>query len=324
MIEFLKRREVTLTIVLVVLMAIITLRAPDFIKLDNLYDILNDSSILVIVCTGQLLVILTGGIDLSVASTLGFTGMSVALLNHAAPGLPLALIILVAAAIGFVMGSFNGLLVSVFNIPPIITTLGTLSIYRGFIVVLSGGAWVSADKMTPAFRNFPHAYPLGMTNLIAAALLVFVVFFAFLYLSRTGREVYGVGGSPLAAQYVGINVRKIRYLVYMLSGVLAGISGYLWVSRYASAQNDTATGLELQTVAACVIGGVSIAGGSGTIVGVALGSILLGVVNNALTLVHISPFWQTAIQGFVILLAIIVNSVMDRRNQEQMLRRRVL
>ncbi len=324
MMGLLKRRETSLFVIILVVVAAVSFRARDFLNPGNFEYILKDSSILLIVSVGQLLVILTGGIDLSVASTIGFTGMSVALLNKAEPGIPLIVIVLIAMVIGLALGSFNGMLVSVFNIPPIITTLGTLSIYRGFVIVLSGGTWVSADQMSAPFRNFPQGYLIGISNMISIALIVFLAFAAFLYLTRTGREIYGVGGSPIAAQYVGINVKKLSFLVFALSGILSGLAGYLWVAFYASAANDSATGLELQTVAACVVGGVSILGGSGTIVGVLLGSIFLGIVKNALTVIRISPFWQVAIQGFVILLAIVVNTALDRRAQASMLKRRVL
>jgi rhamnose transport system permease protein len=146
----------------------------------------------------------------------------------------------------------------------------------------------------------------------------------FIRLTRTGREIYGIGGNKTAARYVGISLRRINYLVYTLCGVLVGLAGLLWVARYASAQNDTATGFELQTIAACMIGGVNILGGSGTIIGVVLGALFLGIVNNALTVVGLSPFYQMAIQGFVILAAIIANSVVDRRNQAALLRTRKL
>ena len=322
--ELVKRREVTLLGIMLVVVVVVTLRNSAFLTLRNFEDILKDSSILLIVSIGQLLVILTGGIDLSVASTIGFSGMSVALLNHLVPGIPLVVILLIAMGIGLVLGSFNGTLVSVFGIPPIITTLGTLSIYRGFIIILSGGKWVSADQMTAAFREFPQDRLLGLSNMISLAILVSLIFAGILYLTRTGREIHGVGGNRLAAQYVGINIRRIDFLVFALSGVLAGLAGYLLVAFYASAANDSASGLELQTVAACVIGGVSILGGSGTIVGVILGSVFLGIVKNALTVIRISPFWQVAIQGIVILFAIVLSTVFDRRAQAGILRRRVL
>jgi len=322
--ELLRRREFSLFILTLLLLLAVSLRAPNFFQLGNLYDIANDTSILIMVAIGQMMVIITGGIDLSVASGIALSGMSVAMLNQYYPNIPIFVIILISLAIGFLLGSFNGILVSMAGIPPIITTLGTMSIYRGFVFVLSSGEWVSAHEMTERFRELPRGSLFGMTNLILAAVLMVLIFAVFLHLSRTGREIYGVGGNKVAAQYVGISLKKIHYLVFVLSGIIVGLSGLFWVSRYASAQNETAFGFELQTIAACVIGGVSIMGGTGTILGVVLGAMFLGIVNNALTVINLSPFYQMAIQGFVILVAIVANTLVDRRNQLAMLRKRKL
>lgn len=324
MLNLLKRRESSLLAIIIVVILAVTLRTPRFLTLSNFNDILKESSILVIISIAQFMVILTGGIDLSVASTMAFTGMSVALLNKTHPEISVAVIILISLAIGFGLGSFNGLLVSVFRIPPIITTLGTLNIYRGFVIVLSGGAWVSADQMTSAFRGFPQWRAIGISNLITVMILVALIVAFFLHMTAGGREVYGVGGNRLAARYVGVNTRRIDFTVFAVSGVLSGLAGYLLVAFYASAANDSAFGLELETVAACAIGGVSIMGGSGTLVGVLLGSLFLGIVKNALALVRISSFWIQAIQGFVILLAIVVNTVIERRNQRSSVKERVV
>jgi len=324
MIRLLKRRETTLILIIAVMLAAISARAPGFLKLGNLRDILTDTAILVIVSIGQMMVIITGGADLSVSSGIALCGMSVALLNWMVPGIPLPVIVALAIVIGFVLGSINGLLVSVAGIPPIITTLATLGIYRGAVFLESGGQWVSAHKMSEAFREFPHNAPLGISNLLLAAVLVAVAAAVFIRFTRTGREIYGAGGNRAAARFVGISLARIDYLVYAISGTLVGLAGLLWVSRYASAQNDTARGFELQTIAACVIGGVSMLGGSGSLVGVILGALFLGIVNNALPVIGLSPFFQMAIQGFVILTAIIVNSVVDRRTQAALLRTRKL
>ena len=324
MLKLLKRREGTLVLIILLVIAAVSLRTHGFLRLSNLNDILTDTAILVIVSIGQMMVIITGGADLSVASGIALTGMSVAMLNWLVPGIPIPVIVALAVLIGFVLGSINGFLVSVAKIPPIITTLATLGIYRGVVFLESGGQWVSAHKMTEGFRDLPHAAPLGIPNLLFAAVLVTIVSAVFIRLTRTGREIYGAGGNRTAARYVGIPLARIDYLVYAISGVLVGLAGLLWVARYASAQNDTATGFELQTIAACVIGGVSMLGGSGTIVGVILGALFLGIVNNALPVIGLSPFFQMAIQGFVILAAIIANSVMDRRTQAALLRTRKL
>ena len=318
---WLKKRETSLLGIIVFLIVIVSLRAPNFLRPGNLYDILNDSAILFMVAIGQFMVILTGGIDLSVASSIALSGMGVALLNQYFPGIPMIPMFLIAMVFGFILGSFNGLLVSAGRIPPIIATLGTLSIYRGLVFVLSGGEWVSAHEMSPAFRNFPHSGPLGITNLLLIAIVTVAFFAYFINYTRTGREIYGVGGNLTASRFVGIDIRKIQYLVFALSGLITGMAGMLWVSRYASAQNETAVGFELQTIAACVIGGVSTNGGSGAVTGVLLGAVFLGIVNNALTLTNISPFWQMAIQGFVIIAAIIANTLAENRNRQVTVRR---
>jgi rhamnose transport system permease protein len=322
--KLLKRREITLVIIIVLLMAVVSIRTPKFLELGNLTEILTDTAILVIVSIGQMFVIVTGGADLSVASGIAFTGMSVAMVNWLVPGIPIPVILALAIVIGFSLGSVNGFLVSVTKIPPIITTIATMGIYRGLVFLESGGQWVSAHKMTQSFRDFPHQTPLGVTNLLLCAIVVVILAAVFLRLTRTGREIYGAGGNRTAARYVGISLPRIDYLVYALCGILVGLAGLLWVSRYASAQNDTASGFELQTVAACVIGGVSMLGGSGSLVGVVLGALFLGIVNNALPVIGLSPFFQMAIQGFVILAAIIANSVVDRRTQALLLRTRKL
>ena len=172
MLELLRRREFSLLILILLLMLAVSLRAPNFPQPGNLYDIANDTAILIMVAIGQMLVIITGGIDLSVASGIALTGMSVGMLNQYFPGIPIFVIILISLAIGFVLGSFNGILVSLAGIPPIITTLGTMSIYRGFVFVLSKGEWVSAHEMTEAFRELPRGSLFGVTNLLLAALLV--------------------------------------------------------------------------------------------------------------------------------------------------------
>jgi rhamnose transport system permease protein len=322
--KLLKRREITLVIIIALLMAAVSIRAPKFLQLVNLREILTDTAILVIVSIGQMFVIVTGGADLSVASGIALTGMSVAMLNWLVPGIPIPVILALAIVIGFSLGSVNGFLVSVTKIPPIITTIATMGIYRGLVFLESGGQWVSAHKMTQSFRDFPHQTPLGLTNLLLSAVVVVILAAVLLRFTRTGREIYGAGGNRTAARYVGISLPRIDYLVYAMCGILVGLAGLLWVSRYASAQNDTASGFELQTVAACVIGGVSMLGGSGSLVGVVLGALFLGIVNNALPVIGLSPFFQMAIQGFVILAAIIANSVVDRRTQALLLRTRKL
>jgi len=322
--SFFKRREVTLIGLILLLFAAVSLRAPEFASLSNINDIFNDTALLIMMGLAQYLIILTGGIDLSVASIMALSGMCAAMVNKLDPSMPIPIVVLVALGSGLALGAFNGTLVGIAGISSIIATLGTISIYRGGVFLLSGGQWISAHQMTEGFKQIPDFKLFGLSAIIWYMILVVILFSVFMSLTRTGREVYALGGNKTAARYVGVNDKKINLLVFSLSGLVSGFCGLLYVARYAAAQNDTATGWELSTVAACVIGGVSIAGGSGTVSGVVLGAIFLGIITNALTVINLSPFFQMAIQGFVILAAIVANTIMAQRSQRLALARRIL
>lgn len=320
--NLLKNREMLLAMIIIGMILAFTTRAPNFATPGNLATIFNDTSILIILALGQMVVILTKSIDLSVAANLAFTGMAVAMLDSTYPGLPLALLVVLAIGIGAALGAINGFLVWALRIPPIVVTLGTLTIYRGMSFVLSGGAWVNAHQMQPDFLGVPRLPVLGLPILswIAIAVVILVGFI----LARTpfGRSTYAAGGNPVAAVYAGIDVGRARFLAFVLSGALAGLSGYLWVSRYAVAYVDIASGFELDSVAACVIGGISIAGGIGTVIGTVLGALFLGVIKNALPVIGISPFAQMAISGIVIVLAVVFNARAERKKGRIILRDR--
>ncbi|TDK34347.1 ABC transporter permease [Rhizobium deserti] len=322
MARLLKNREILLLVIIVIMVSGFSTRAPGFASPANLANIFNDTSILIILALGQMTVILTKSIDLSVAANLSFTGMAVAMTNAAYPDLPLALLILMAPGIGALLGAINGFLVWALQIPPIVVTLGTLTIYRGMAFVLSGGAWVNAHQMAPSFLNIPRMPVAGLP--ILAWIAILIVIGAWFVLTRLpfGRATYASGGNPTAAIYAGINIGWTRFVAFVLSGALAGLCGYLWVSRYAVAYVDIAIGSELDTVAACVIGGISIAGGIGTVAGAVLGSLFLGVIKNALPVIGISPFAQMAISGIVIVLAVVFNARAEKKAGRIILRDR--
>ncbi|MCJ7995505.1 ABC transporter permease [Rhizobium cremeum] len=320
--RLLKNRELLLGLIIIVMIVGFSTRASNFATPGNLANIFNDTSILIILALGQMTVILTKSIDLSVAANLAFTGMAVAMLDAAYPGLPLALLIVLAVVIGAALGAINGFLVWLLQIPPIVVTLGTLTIYRGMAFVLSGGSWVNAHQMTLDFLNLPRLVVLGLP--ILSWVSIAIVFLIWFVLTRTpfGRSTYAAGGNPTAAVYAGIDIGRARFLAFVLSGALAGLAGYLWVSRYAVAYVDIAAGFELDSVAANVIGGVSIAGGIGTVVGTVLGALFLGVIKNALPVIGISPFAQMAISGIVIVLAVVFNARAERKRGRIILRDR--
>jgi rhamnose transport system permease protein len=314
-------REAGIILFILVLAALISLRSPAFLTVSNFQDILLNISILAIVALAQMMVIITRGIDLSVGSIIGLTAMMVSFTVVSFPALSGLPALLLGMALGVALGSFNGLIIAGGGVPPIIATLGTLSIYRGLIFLYSGGTWINAFEMPPSFREIAKGTPLGVPNLILFAIAVAVAVYLFLTYTRSGRDIYAVGSNPDAARFAGIPIQRTIFLVYLLSGLLCGLAGVLWASRFEAAQTNTAMGFELQTVAAPVVGGVNIFGGGGSVLGVVLGAFLLGIINNALTLSRISPFWQLAVQGLLILLAVITDAAISRRLQRLMVRR---
>lgn len=317
-------RELGLLVFIVLLGAAFQLGNRNFLSLENINDMLTNTAILAILAVGMTMVILTRGIDLSIGATIALSGMIAALTVKAFPAIHPLLSLLEGMAVGFAAGSLIGLLVARFDVLPIIATLGMMNILRGVTYLVSRGAWVSSYQMSDAFRAIATGKILGLNNLISIAALVIAVAAYFLTQTRMGRRIYAIGSNPEAADVSGINRRFITWFVYAVMGVLSGLSGVLWVSKFASAQGDSATGYELNVIAAVVLGGVSISGGSGKMTGLLLGIVLLGILNNALPLIDVSPFWQQAIQGLVILAAILTNVSVKRSGLKQALRRRAI
>jgi rhamnose transport system permease protein len=314
--SFLRNRESAVAVLTVLIVVAVSLRASAFLTVTNFLDILLDISMLAIVSIGQMMVMITTGIDISVGSTLAVSAMTVGSLIRVHPDIgPLAAVFL-GAAIGIALGSFNGFVITFMNIPPIIATLGTLSSFRGLVYIISGGSWVMAHQLPERIKAFTISTFLGVPFLVLFALALGVVFFFFVNRVPAGRYLYAIGCNSNAAKLAGIRVRGVNFMVYVLSGLLAGTAGVMWLSRYAIAANATATGFELQTVAACVIGGVSVFGGSGTLPGVMLGAFFIGMINNAINLIGISEFWKQAFYGLAIILAVISDALLNRRVRE--------
>ncbi|HAT1572734.1 ABC transporter permease [Kluyvera cryocrescens] len=315
-----KHREALLAGVIILMVAAIGSRVPSFVSPGNLVEMFNDTAILIILALGQMMVLLTKGIDLSMAANLALTGMIVALLNFHFPSIPVWALLVLATALGLVMGMINGLLVWKLGIPAIVVTLGTMSIYRGIIFLLSDGGWVNSHQMGVDFLGLPRTSLLGLPVLSWFAIAALLLVGYFLRFSRTGRALYTAGGNATAAYYTGINAGKMQFVSFCLSGALAGFCGYLWISRFAVAYVDVANGFELQVVAACVIGGISTMGGTGRVIGCLCGALFLGIINNALPVIGISPFWQMAISGAVIVVAVLLNERGNKRKGRLILR----
>lgn len=317
-------RELGLLAFIVVLALLFQMRNPKFLTLSNLKDLFTNTAILGVLSVGMMMVLLTGGIDLSIGATIAFSGMVTALTVSANPTISPLLSLLQGMAVGLVIGVIIGVLIAYCKILPIIASLGMMNIVRGLTYLVSKGKWVSAYQMSDGFKEISTGTTLGINNLVVIAIVIYLIFSYFLNNTRTGRFIYAVGSSPETADIVGIPRKRILLLVYATMGALAGLAGVLWVSRYASAQGDTAQGYEMSVIAAVVLGGVSVSGGRGKVSGIILGTILFGMLNNALPLINVSPFWQQAIQGVVILLAVISNVLIKRNNDRMTLRKRAI
>ncbi|HEV7254701.1 MAG TPA: ABC transporter permease [Mesorhizobium sp.] len=308
-----RSREAALALILALGIIAISAYQPVFARWGNISDLLTETSVLFMMALAQMVVILTRGIDLSVAANLALSGFVAALVSQYYPETPLIFMILAGVITGLALGFFNGALIAFLNIPPIVVTLGTLAVFRGLIIILAGGGQVNASEMGATFQAFPKQVFLGLTTPVWIAIGVSVLFWLFLNMTRTGRGFYAVGGNPIAARYCGISQSRQELLAYAVAGAVAGLCGYFWVARYGVAYSEIANGYELTVIAACVIGGVSIAGGVGTVAGTLLGALFLGVVMTALPVLQISPFWQMAISGAVILAAVIINARAEAR-----------
>ena len=309
------RRDLTLAALALALFIAVTFAYPGFAAPRNLAGLLDDTAILIMLALGQMLVILVRGIDLSIAANLALCGMLAAVFNRALPGAGILPVVLLSLVSGAALGAFNGLLVWKLRLPPIVVTLGTMSVYRGAIYLLSHGAWVNENQMSHAFVGFTRLQFLGLSTLSWLALGLAVAFVFGLRGARIARDMYAAGGNPEAAGYVGIDAGRMQFIAYTICGAIAGLCGYLWVARFAVAYTDIALGFELQVIAACLIGGVAIAGGRASAIGVVIGCLFIGIIRSSLPLVGISAFWQMFINGVVILLAVLLSARSRQHNR---------
>jgi rhamnose transport system permease protein len=317
-------RELGLLIFIVVLSLVVQVRNPAFLTLNNLNSLLTNTAILAILAIGMMLVLVTRGIDLSIGSIMAFTGMVTAITVARHPDIHPLLAVLEGTVIGMVIGVISGVLIARFDVLPVIATLGMMNVVRGLTYVVSGGRWISSYQMSTEFKAIATGRTLGINNLIMIAIVIYVIAAYFIGHTRTGRRIYAVGSNPAAAEVSGIPKRRLIVLVYAIMGALSGLAGVLWVAKFASAQGNTAIGYELQVIAACILGGVSITGGVGKLSGLLLGTIMLGILANALPLINVSPFWQMGIQGIVVLAAVLTNVLVRRNTERTALRRRAI
>ncbi|HSS35039.1 MAG TPA: ABC transporter permease [Patescibacteria group bacterium] len=317
-----RQRELSLVAVMLLLGAFVAVQAPQFLSVSNLTQVTVFAAIIAIAAVGEAMVVLTRNVDLSVESVIGLVAFVVAdvLAKHI---LPVPAAIAFGIGLGLVLGMVNGLLVAWLRVPSIVATLGTLSIYRGFAFLVAGGKQVTLTDLPAGYTDPARATVLGIVPLfLVIAVVVIIVFAVVLRQTSFGRSVYAVGSNPEAAEILGINSRVVTFAVFSLCGLLGGLAGILWGMQFGTINATAATGVTLQVIAAVVVGGVNIFGGSGTVVGAGLGAMFLAFISNALILLSLSQFWLQAIYGVVILVAVGLDAALLRRVQRSNARTR--
>lgn len=294
--------------ILLLIGILFTILTPNFLTPGNIVNILRQASINIVLATGMTFVILTGGIDLSIGSILGVSAV-VGVLTSLLPGIG-ALAVPAALLTGLGLGLLNGALIAFLELPPFIVTLGALTALRGVAYLVANGTTVINRNLNFAWIGNNYLGPLPW--LVVIALLAVVASWFILRRTVLGVQIYAVGGNQQAARLTGIKVNRVLLFVYGVSGLLAGLAGIMSASRLYSATGMLGNGYELDAIAAVILGGTSFSGGIGTIVGTLLGALIIAVLNNGLTLLNMSFFWQLVVKGLVIIFAVIVDRLRRR------------
>jgi rhamnose transport system permease protein len=306
-------RESGIIVVLVVFVAITASIQPRFLDTTNIQFILVNTTVFALLALGETMVVISRNYDLSVGSVLGLSAYLSANLFGQHHGIPIVVVFLAGLGIGLVCGLLNGIMVSAGRVPSLVVTLATLYIFRGVDILIVGGKEVVASSLPSAFLNIPKATVFGLPDLAIAIAVVIGIGAYYLRSFRSGRELYAIGSNPDAARLAGIGVGRRVFVAFTVSGAIAGVAGVLWAAQYGTVDSSAGTGYELQVISAVVVGGVAIFGGSGSVVGAALGALLLNTISSALYVLGISPFWDQAIWGFLLILAISVDRLIAIR-----------
>lgn len=286
------------------------LAGKNFLTLSNIQNIISQSSCVAVVAIGASMVILTGGIDLSSGSVIGFVGILSALLIKNGMSIPVAFLIGIAA--GAVIGLLNGVVISYGKVPAFIATLGTMNIARGLAYLTNGGKAISGFPTKLADIMGTKLFGTTPISILYVIILYAIMFFVMTY-TRFGRRVYALGGNVKAAQLSGVKVRKLEVGVYLLAGVFSAIAGLMLLSRLFYADPNTGSGYEMNAIASCVIGGISLSGGRGKILNTLVGALILGMLTCGLQILNISTHWQTIISGVVIVGAVFMDKAKERK-----------
>ena len=314
-------RELGIVLALALLIAVTAILEPRFVETASLRNLALNASIFAILAVGQTLVIITRNVDLSVGSVVGLTAFLTGDLLSKHPGMALPLVFLLAIAMGAACGLLNGFLTTWGQVPALVVTLGTLYAFRGLAFLWTNGRQVNAEALPNDFLNIGTGTILGVPYLVVIALVVVVVVGQWLRDFRAGRELYAIGSNPEGARLAGVRSDRRVLTAFVLAGALAGLGGALFTARFATVDATAGTGYELTVIAAAVVGGVAIFGGTGSVYGAALGALLLGTITSSLIVLRVEAFWQQAAIGALLLIAIAFDRFLGLR-VEAALRRR--
>lgn len=312
-----KSREMIVALVLIILIIVTWYINPLFLSPQSIKDLMLNSTIMIILAVGQSIVIITRNVDLSVGSILGLTAFGTGALFNTFPEIPIFLIFILGCLFGALLGFINALLVTKAKVPALVITLGTMYIFRGILASWAGSKQYFSGNNPLEFGllSVKTIWSFPVITLISFIILAITAIYMFWF--RTGRDFYAIGSSPDAANLFGINVVSRVSLAFIICGALSGLAGVIYTSRYNAVGALTGMGIELQVVAAVVVGGVAIFGGSGSVVGAALGAILLSTITSSLTAIHVDKFWQQAIVGVLIIAAIAIDRVITIRTDKK-------
>ncbi|MGT2832563.1 ABC transporter permease subunit [Streptococcus halotolerans] len=298
--------ELTTLIALVALMIVITMLNPNFLTTNNLLNLLLQVTANGFIAFGMTFVILTGGIDLSVGSILALSSAVSA--GFIGSGMPVPLAIVLALVLGGLFGMLNGFLISFGKLAPFIVTLATMTIFRGATLVYTNGNPITAGLGDSfLFQFLGQGYIVGVPFPVILMFLVFIFLYVLLHKTAFGKSVYAIGGNEKAAYISGVKLNKVKIIIYTISGMMAALSGLIITSRLSSAQPTAGSSYEMDAIAAVVLGGTSLSGGKGRIIGTLIGALIIGVLNNGLNIIGVSAFWQQVVKGIVIIIAVLLD-----------------
>ena len=315
---FFRAREIPVAGALVALVIVTAIINPRFLSPQSVKDLMLNATIVVILAVGQALVIITKNVDLSIGSILGLVAFGTGAQFDMFPNMPIPLVFVTGMVFGGLLGAINGFLVTAAKVPALVITLGTMYIYRGILTSWAGSKQYFSGGNPAEFGSLSVDTLIGIPIITIVAIIVVIAVGIFMNSVRSGRDLYAIGSDESAARLFGIKVTPRVLAAFIASGALTGLAGVLYTSRYNSVGALTGSGLELDVVAAVVVGGVAISGGTGTVVGAAIGAVLLSTITNSLTATRVDKFWQQAIVGVLILTAIIVDRIVSLRNARKL------